>query len=302
MTSRDDKLTLYEKIQQEALQRKILDEKMASLLPRRWKRIGHILIIDLKDSLVPQRHEIGKLYLRYVPHVRTVLWRNAPTRRMIRKPQYEIIAGERDTTTIFQENGVRYILDVAKITFSAGNHHERKRLIELVEQSGEDERILDMFACVGNLSMPIAVHVQDASVVGVEINPLAYMYLRKTIALNKVKERYRPILGDNRKITFQNQFDRVLMGYFGISDLQLRCAVESLRIERGGWLHLHELQPVNRHAELPNRLQSILESWNYEKESSGLLQISEVRTKRVKWIAPKLQHLVSDVQILSNSR
>ena len=295
---RTRKITVYEKIQEEIKKKEILDPERINLLPKRWKRIGHVLIIDLKDELAPARFDIGATYLKYVPRVQTVLWRRAPTDLTIRKPHYEIIAGKNNTVVLFKENGVKYVLDASKLTFSAGNHHERIRLVNLVKQSSHPERVLDMFACVGNLSMPLAVHVPQVEIVAIELNPLAYMYLRKTIKLNHVQERYHPILGDNRKITPEGYFNRILMGYFGISNLQLKKAVESLDPYQGGWIHLHELQPDNKGPELPNRLQWLLVEWNEKRVLSTKYKVADYESKRVKWIAARLQHLVSDVKVV----
>ena len=52
--------------------------------------------------------------------------------------------------------------DALKLTFSSGNHTERQRLINIVE---EGEKIIDMFACVGNLSIPISVHHPESKVI-----------------------------------------------------------------------------------------------------------------------------------------
>ncbi len=301
MVRNEDKITVYGRIQEEIRRMGILSPEEVMLLPKRWKRIGHVLILDLKRRLVDKRFEIGAIYLKYIPRIRTVLWRKAPTDLTIRTPHYEIIAGEDNTVTIFREHGVRYILDVARLTFSAGNHHERLRLVGLVRGSSRNERILDMFACIGNLSMPLAVHVPTVKVVGVEVNPLAYMYLRKTIGLNDVWRNYQPVLGDNRKVSLEGGFDRIIMGYFGISDFQLRRAIQNLNPVSGGWIHLHELQPENRPPELPQKLQNLLEVWKKEEIISVNFVIKEWKVKKVKWVAPRLRHVVSDVRIVPSS-
>ncbi len=151
-----------------------------------------------------------------------------------------------------------------------------------------------MFACVGNLSIPIAVHNPTAEVIGIEINPEAYNFLEKNIIENHIEKQYKPILGDNRKITPQNYADRVLMGYFTIDLDQLFIALKSLKQDHGGTIHVHglssNLQPIDRQPELSNLI----------KEFFPQFSLVSSQKRIIKTVAPGIEHFVNDFILGSN--
>ena len=128
---------------------------------------------------------------------------------MKRKPIVEPIYGDKNET-IHLENGIRYKLDVTKIMFSSGNIDERISMGEIVK---EGEKIIDMFAGIGYFTLPMAVYGNPEVIHSIEINPVAFSYLKENIELNDVKNIVNPWLGNNQDFSKSDTADRVVMGY-----------------------------------------------------------------------------------------
>jgi len=177
---------------------------------------------------------------------------------------------------VHREAGYTYLLDPAEVMFSPGNREEKVRLARLVRRSEREERVLDMFAGIGYFTIPLAG--AGAMVHAVEINPAAYRFLLRNIAINGLEARVRPVLGDCRE-HLEGLYDRVVMGHFD--------AVEMLpavfpHVEPGSVIHVH----------------SIGDSAARIRESvteAGLN--AAVTMRRVKKYAPGRWHIVQDVVI-----
>jgi tRNA wybutosine-synthesizing protein 2 len=256
-------------------------------IPHRWWFIGDILIATIPDSLNAFQKAIGEAFLAiHSERCRTVLGKVGPTKGITREPSFQYLAGDKETETIHKELGCQFALDAAKITFSPGNHSERKRLMEVTSFG---EIIIDMFTCVGNLSLPLAVHNEPIKVIGAEINPLAFRYLEKNILLNKVTDNMKGVLGDNRIVlqSFKQQADRVLMGYLFCDQQQLLCAINLCK--SGGIIHYHEGTPQKVKNRPVRRIKQAT-----KKVGRGV----EILHKRsIKSYAPGVDHLVIDAKI-----
>jgi len=99
-----------------------------------------------------------------------------------------------------------------------------------------------MFAGVGCYSIAIAKHSDPKTVYSIDVNPLAFKYLKENIHLNKTEQTVVPLLGD-AKITIENKLqsiaDRVLMPLPELAFEYLDSAVSALKPERG-WVHYHD--------------------------------------------------------------
>ncbi|MDK2781516.1 MAG: tRNA wybutosine-synthesizing protein 2, partial [Archaeoglobi archaeon] len=189
--------------------------------------------------------------------------------------------GSGETETIVRENGCLYMLDASKIMFSKGNVEERRRMSRV----GENEEIVDMFAGVGHLSIPIAVHSRPKRILAIEINPIAYEYLKRNIELNGIR-CMEAILGDCSQVTPEGEFDRVIMGHIYLARRFLSKGIRALK-EEGGILHFHDV------ARDPSEPVEILRR-GCEREGRRA-RILEVR--KVKSYAPRRYHYVVDAEI-----
>lgn len=280
--------TPFQQIQQAIRDQEILPAEIFSLLPKRWKRVGEVGILNLKPELLPWKREIGEKYLEFLPELKTIAHKVGITTTTTRQPDNEVLAGDTNTVTLHKELGCKFWIDALKLTFSNGNHAERQRMIKI---SQKPEQIIDMFACVGNLSLPIAVHNPSAKIIGIEINPEAFEFLKRNVQANQVEDQYQVILGDNRKVTPKDWADRVIMGYFTSDSAQFAAALGSLYQEQGGIIHVHGLSSSRNPTDWQPQIQAVIE------ESFPHLIIKTVYKKIIKTVAPGINHYVDDIKI-----
>jgi tRNA wybutosine-synthesizing protein 2 len=262
-----------------------LDRAIIEKLPDNWEMLGDVLIIKLPEELMPSKKIIAEAYAG-VLSAKSVLRDLGAIHGEGRQPEMELLLGT-DTEATHLENGVLYSLDTANIMFSSGNVDERTRMGS-VECDGEV--VLDMFAGIGYLSLPMAVHHDPKKIYACEIRKLTYDYLEKNIELNDVGGVMVPVLGDNRAFTLREKADRILMGYLKDTFIFLPKALRCLK--SGGVIHYHENFP---NAMLPDRpiahlMEAAGEDWDFEI----------LRNKVVKTFSPGVSHVVIDVRFTSS--
>ncbi|NHJ00726.1 MAG: hypothetical protein EAX86_01235 [Candidatus Heimdallarchaeota archaeon] len=282
------KRTPFQTIKRTIRTQQVIPKDLWAFLPRGWKRIGTVGILELNSNLHPWKHQIGEVYLKSIPEIDTIIHKVGVTRKTIREPSYEYLAGNPNTITLHKELGCKFWIDALKITFSNGNHAERLRMIKEIRPC---ETILDMFACVGNLSIPIAVNHSSVKVIGIEINPYAFQFLKKNVQMNGIEEQYQPIKGDNRIVSPKNWASRVLMGYFGIQRDQLCVALASLRSDKGGILHVHGLAGNQEKTDFRDEINQIIVN------SFPNFQVTQVKKITIKTVAAGVHHYVDDITI-----
>ncbi len=258
-------------------------------IPSGYNVTGDIAIIRFQSSLSERyKHIIGKEIIKLDPRVNVVV-EQTNTLSSIRKPVIRFIAGEFRTTTIHKELGTEFFIDVARITFSPGNKAERERLLQIIT---DGEIIVDMFACIGNLSLPLTVHHPNVKVYGIEKNPAAYYFLKKNVSKNNLSERYFPIFGDNRLTTPKNIATRVIMGYFEIDNIQLKVALNALKNK--GWIHYHTLIEKEK---ISDSVELVLKKFQ-EVDTHNNYKIDIPNMRVVKKFSPTKVHACYDVYIV----
>ena len=273
------------KEQLQSLLKNQIDHSLIDNLPSGYSRTGDIAIFHhLDEDLQNYKRIIGDAIIELDPQVNIVVEQRT-THTIHRKPQIIHLAGEERYVTKHKEFDTIFHLDVSEITFSPGNKGERNHLIKTVKNN---EIICDMFACIGNLSLPIVVNNPTVKVQGIEINEIAFKFLKRNIEANNVEESYFPIYGDNRKVTPKDFASRVLMGYFECDDLQITNAIEAVKDE--GWIHLHAIVP--RSGE--NKINEVFERIKNDKKFE--YSIHEIR--KIKKFSPRLNHICFDIWIL----
>ena len=217
-------------------------------LPGKVRFIGNIALIRCSEKLDPHLKEIGEIIIKLYPSIKSVL-KIDKIEGTYRIPKVKIIAGD-NTETIHKEYGCKYKLDVSKLMFCLGNSFERVRTAIQVR---EWETIIDMFAGIGQFSIPAAKISRPKKIYAIEINPLAYYYLKENIKLNGTYN-IEAILGDSREIILnklRRMADRIFMGYFPKTINFFEYALEAIS-ENGGIIHFHELIAVSyTHLTLP---------------------------------------------------
>jgi tRNA wybutosine-synthesizing protein 2 len=267
------------------LQTRLKDQIPPELLPRRIRILGHVAILWLNPQIVKFKKLIGETTLEYNDKIRSVIRRTDAIAGPYRQPAMELIAGSQKTETVFRENKVIFHIDLMKVMFSVGNKAERLHMSQL----GFDEFVIDMFAGIGQLSLPMAVHAKPRVIHAIEWNPDAYHYLQQNIQANKVSEIYIPHFGDTRQITPRiGKADRIIMGLIQGTDVYLEQGVQSLR--SGGMLHVHEIGPKEKmETELLIKLEKVA--------ASNTRRVEIVNTRMIKTYSPRFNHFVLDAQL-----
>ncbi len=263
----------------------ILSNEQCNVLPKKWEKIGDVLILSLDEKLLPIERNVAKVYAD-VLSCKSVLKDVGGINGPLRQPKVSLLYGDEDTITIHKENGVKYKLDPAKIMFSSGNMDERKRMGEL---ECADEIVVDLFAGIGYFSLPIAVHGGPKKVFSCELNPISFSFLKENIVLNQVSDIVTPLVGDNRNVAPRNIADRVLMGFFGDTHKYLPVAFQSLYYHNG-IIHFHDTFPDK---EVPDIPFSLIKQTAKQFHCSVTLQ----HIQKVKSFAPGISHYVFDVLV-----
>lgn len=258
-----------------------LPDGLVNLLPKHWVRIGDVLIIPLRRELEPYKRRIAEVYAE-VLGVKTVL-RKGRISGEFRETNYEILYGT-DTITVHVENGIKYKLDVARIMFSPANVKERVRMAKVVNPG---ELVVDMFAGIGHLSLPMAVH-GDARVIAIEKSPYTFRFLIENIELNGVWNRMSAYNMDNRNFPGENLADRVLMGYVVRTHEFIPKALQIAK--NGAVVHYHNTVPERLMPGEPfETFKKIAAEQGYEVEKLG--------EHIIKRYAPGVWHVVVDVRV-----
>ncbi|WP_297093061.1 class I SAM-dependent methyltransferase family protein [Thermococcus sp.] len=258
-----------------------LPEELVKILPKHWVRIGDVLILPIRPELEPYRHRIAEVYAE-VLGVKTVL-RKGRIGGEFRETNYEILYGN-DTVTVHVENGVKYKLDVARIMFSPANVKERVRMARVARPG---ELVVDMFAGIGHLSLPMAVHGK-ARVIAIEKSPYTFRFLVENIELNRVQDRMTAYNLDNRDFPGEDIADRVIMGYVVTTHEFIPKALSIAK--DGAVIHYHNTVPERLMPDEPFRtFRDIAREHGCEAE-----KLNELVIKRY---APGVWHVVVDVRV-----
>ncbi len=264
----------------EALKCDLTEQEMANFRGG-WERIGDVLILELPEPLLKKKKLIGKKMLQLVPGVKTVVNRQG-IKHEFRQPEVEILAGEGRTETVHREHGCKFRLDVARVMFSAGNIEERRRMAHV---SNPSELVVDMFAGIGQFTIPIAKHSR-ARVIAIEKNPEAFRYLQENIRLNKLSN-VEARLDDCREAVPERAANRVIMGYFFDVEKFLPSAVAALK--HRGVIHVHDLV---RKKEAKNRAEALIKTFALLNATARLQNL-----RFVKSYSPQKWHAVFDFQV-----
>lgn len=202
-------------------------------------------------------------------HPRGVLWVSSHT-GVCRTPETEVLYGSTGDV-IHRESGISFCIDPSKVMFSQGNRTEKMRVAMLTRRG---ERVADMYAGIGYFTLPVAR--AGAIVHAMEINPVAYGYLRRNIVLNELSDRVAASCGDCRDL-LSGVYDRVIMGHFE-SAHALSHALSHVR--PGSVLHVHSSGPQ------PPDITGQLKDAGFE---------AKISARTVKKTGPHCWHFVQDV-------
>jgi tRNA wybutosine-synthesizing protein 2 len=248
--------------------------------PGSWAVVGSVVLVRVADC--PRPRELGEALLAIHGGADTVL-ANDGVDGPHREPEVEVVAGEGDTETVHREHGTVYALDLSEVVFSPGNETERVRMGGVVDS----ERVLDMFAGVGQFTLPMAR--AGARVTAVERNPAAFEYLVENVVRNEVQPRVETYRADCRAVIAAGgsefAFDRVVMGHDDAHEY-LDAAFEALA--PGGTVHVHAATPE---ALVPDRPVGRI------REAAGERTVEVLDVRQIRDYGEGVTHLVVDLAV-----
>jgi tRNA wybutosine-synthesizing protein 2 len=160
--------------------------------------------------------------------------------------------------------------------FAQGNRDEKMRMARLIKAGLVGERVADLFAGIGYFTIPMAG--SGARVHAMEINPVAFGYLKRNIAENGLGERVEAAYGDCRTL-LSGDYDRVVMGHFDA--VTILPAVFS-HVHAGSVLHVHSIGDAT-------------EAIRASIEGAGFC--ASIHVHKVKKYRPHTWHVVQDVTL-----
>lgn len=256
------------------------------LAPRRWKRIGDVLVLRLDPEARPTARAIAEIY-GAVLGARTVVEDRSGIHGRLRTPDVRVLWGD-GTETVHVEGGIRYAIDVAQVMLSSGNLDERLRIPERVNP---ESVVVDLFAGIGYFALPFAIRGRAKVVYACELNPASYAYLVRNIRLNRATNVI-PLKGDCRDVAPRGVADWVIMGHFDAREY-LDVAFGALRGK--GTIVYHELCPKEQYPDALTRRLAAAARANWRN-------VRSVHTRIVKSYAPGILHAAAEVEVVPQTR
>jgi tRNA (guanine37-N1)-methyltransferase len=116
--------------------------------------------------------------------------------------------------------------------------------MRIARQVREGEVVVNMFAGVGCFSLLIAKYSNASRIYSIDVNPIAFKFMKENIRVNGAYGRVIPILGDAREIIegrLRRVGQRVLMPLPERALEYLPYALLALRAP-GGWVHYYDFE------------------------------------------------------------
>ena len=190
-----------------------IDSELHHNLPRKWKKIGDIVILDL-SKIENEKEKIAEIYAQ-VLNVKTIIQKNKISGELRKPEDTELLYGK-ETVTEISEYGIKYKLDLAEIMWSPGNTGWRSALSgpEKVSEFyafDKPKTIIDYFAGIGYFSIQMAKGYPEAEIIAIDKNPKSIEYLTLNAKNNSVNIK---IINDDCR-NIELKADVIHLGYIG---------------------------------------------------------------------------------------
>ena len=211
-----------------------LPPEVAADVTRSMDVIGDIVIIRLKDELMPRSAQIGQAMMYLQPRLRAVAV-DGGVKGAFRLRELSIIAGEGPLVTRHKEHGLTYKVDLQRAYFSPRLATEHKRVTDLVARG---ERFLDMFCGVGPFAIMAAKSKKTSEVFAIDLNERAIELCKENAQKNGVGHLVKAIAADAREVVPElGKFDRIVMNHPHSALEYMDIAMAAAR--NGTTIHLH---------------------------------------------------------------
>ncbi|XP_028557078.1 tRNA (guanine(37)-N1)-methyltransferase 1 isoform X1 [Dendrobium catenatum] len=178
-----------------------MDEVLETLLPESivvptgFETVGHIAHLNLGEEHLPYKKLIAQVVLdKNWPKIQTVVNKIDAIQNDYRTMQLEILAGNHSLVTTVVENGIKFLVDLAKVYWNSRLATERQRLVRSFTSS---DVVCDVFSGVGPITISAAKKVKY--VYANDLNPHAVEYLERNVILNKLDRKIEAFNMDGRR-------------------------------------------------------------------------------------------------------
>ena len=266
-----------------------VDIALYDKLPRKWKKIGDIAVIDFSTIEETNHKEIAQIYAEEL-NVKTIIQKNKIDGELRKPENVKLLYGD-ETVTEISEYGIKYKLDLAEIMWSSGNTGWRSALSGPKEVAdfytfNNPDTIIDYFAGIGYFSIQMAKGYPNSKVIAIDKNPNSIKYLKINVEANEI-DNIEIINDDCRNINLKA--DVIHLGYIGNTIDFLENASSCLN--ENGIIIFHE---VYRNNWLGFRSRS---DWKGIPTNFSNLMMDKglkvIKFNRVKFYGPSTSHIVA---------
>ena len=269
-----------------------IDEDLHHKLPKKWKKIGNILVADFSQIDKNNLFDISHKYAEILK-VKTVLQRNKVNGELRKPERTEILFGE-DTETEITEYGLKYKIDLSRNMWSPGNTGWRAVLdgpekVNSFYRLGNPKVIIDYFAGIGYFTIQLAKSYPNAKIISIDKNPDSIEYLEKNIKINNI-DNVEVINDDCRNIT--RKANVIHLGYISNTLDFLEHAHENLKDK--GIAIFHEAYNNNwlgfkkrsDWVSIPEKFNELMLEKGFETK----------KFERIKFYGPSKSHIIAYLQ------
>ena len=198
----------------EKIKRKI-DVKIHDKLPKKWKKIGNIVILNLEGISENKKRNIAEIYANEL-NAKTIIQKSRIKGELRKPDEIELLYGE-ETETEINEYGISYKLDLKEIMWSPGNMGWRSALkgpkkVKDFYTFDNPKVIVDYFAGIGYFALQMAKSYPETKVIAIDKNPKSIEYLTRNVVNNSI-ENVEIVNDDCRNVNIKA--DVVHLGYIG---------------------------------------------------------------------------------------
>ena len=267
-----------------------IDSELHHNLPRKWKKIGDIVILDL-SKIENEKEKIAEIYAQ-VLNVKTIIQKNKISGELRKPEDTELLYGK-ETVTEISEYGIKYKLDLAEIMWSPGNTGWRSVLSgpEKVSEFyafDKPKTIIDYFAGIGYFSIQMAKGYPEAEIIAIDKNPKSIEYLTLNAKNNSVNIK---IINDDCR-NIELKADVIHLGYIGNTIDFLEHAHNCLNDNgtvifheayRNSWLGF---KSRSEWGTIPEKFAKLMDENNFTVQ----------KFERVKFYGPSTSHIIAKLK------
>ncbi len=216
----------------------ILPEDILARIPSSFYIVGDIALISIDDDIADRYGElIAKAIMCLHPSIRAVYAKHQ-TVGIERTRLVKFLGGDRKTTTLYKEHGLKMLVDIEKVYINPALSTEHKLVSDYIERN---QLILDLFTGIG----PFVLHAARKDYVyaiACDINLEALKLLIKNISLNKIKGLIDVIATDSFRMVDglrRDCFDHIIAN-LPHRALELLCKMIEMVVS-GGYIHIYSI-------------------------------------------------------------